>query len=318
MQQMVEFGALIPKQWPVTPVDDWTDQLKSICGSFNSRRVECKVVTGSATIMDAGGLELAQVANDLDIIHRDFIDIKRDYGENLFLLLQLEGTCGIEQRGRQSIIAPGDCILVDSSAPSIFHFGGHFSNHLSVHLPRQLIVAGKAAQVEISRRLEAEDPMSAMLRALVAKLIRTDAQDKRAQNLRELLFSATRQAFAMDEDPDQSFPVDSPGGRLEIVQILIDRHLTDEHLTPQWLADKVGISLRTLQDDFSALGTTATSLIRLRRLHLVHEQLLQMKNGPSAPTIAEVAYSAGFNDISYFNRCFRKAFDCSPKDILQH
>lgn len=318
MQQLVEFGAMIPEQWPVTPVDDWTDQLRSICGSFNPRRAECKVVTGSATIMDAGGLELAQVANDLDIIHRDLIDIKRDHGENLFLLLQLEGTCGIEQRGRQSIVAPGDCILVDSSAPSIFHFGGHFSNHLSVHLPRQLIVAGKAAHVEISRRLEAEDPMSAMLRALVVKLIRTDAHDKRAQNLRELLFSATRQAFAMEEDPDHSFPADSAGARLEIVQILIDRHLTDEHLTPQWLADKVGISLRTLQDDFSALGTTATSLIRLRRLHLVHEQLIQMKNVASAPTIAEVAYSAGFNDISYFNRCFRKAFDCSPKDILHH
>ncbi|WP_244564755.1 helix-turn-helix domain-containing protein [Rhizobium sullae] len=318
MQQLVELGAMIPQRWPVHAIDDWTEQLKSICGSFSPCRAECDVVTGSASIMDAGGVEVAQVANDLDVIRRDFVDIKRDYGENLFLLLQLEGTCGIEQRGRQSIIAPGDCILVDSSAPSIFHFGGNFSNHLSVHLPRQLIVAGKAAHVEISRRLEAEDPMSAMLRALVAKLIRTDAQDKRAQSLRELLFSATRQAFAMDEDPDHSFPADSAGGRLEIVQILIDRHLTDEHLTPQWLADKVGISLRTLQDDFLALGTTATSLIRLRRLHLVHEQLLQMKNGPSAPTIAEVAYSAGFNDISYFNRCFRKAFDCSPKDILQH
>ena len=317
MQQIVEFGAMIPEQWPVHAIDDWTDRLKSICGNFNPRRADCNVVTGSASIMGAGGLELAQVANDLDVIRRDVIDIRRDYGENLFLLLQLEGTCGIEQRGRQSIIAPGDCILVDSSTPSIFHFGGHFSNHLSVHLPRQLIFADRATQLDVSRRLEAEEPMAAMLRALVAKLIRTDADDKRAPHLRELLFSATRQAFAMDAELDHSAPADSVGGRLEIVQILIDRHLTDERLTPQWLADKVGISLRTLQEDFSALGTTATSLIRLRRLHLVHEQLVQMKNVTSAPTIAEMAYSAGFNDISYFNRCFRKAFDCSPKDILQ-
>ena len=29
-----------------------------------------------------------------------------------------------------------------------------------------------------------------------------------------------------------------------------------------------------------------------------------------------VAYSVGFNDISYFNRSFRKLFDCSPKDVV--
>ncbi len=317
MQHLAEFGALVPKRWPVHALDEWTAHLKSICGNFNPCRAERAAVTGGARIMDAGGLELAQVANDVDTIRRDIGDIRTDYGENLFLLLQLEGTCGIEQRGRQSIIAPGDCILVDSSTPSIFHFGGRFSNHLSVHLPRQLIFADKSVRVEVSRRVEAEDPMSGMLRAVVAKLLKTDAGDRRARHLRELLFSATRQAFAFDGEFDEPVSLDSAGGRLEIVHILIDRHLTDEGLTPQWLADKVGISLRTLQDDFSAAGTTATSLIRMRRLHLVHEQLTQMKNTANATTIAEVAYSAGFNDISYFNRCFRKTFDCSPKDILQ-
>lgn len=44
--------------------------------------------------------------------------------------------------------------------------------------------------------------MSAILRALAAKLIRTDADDRRAPHLRELLFSATRQAFAMDAELD--------------------------------------------------------------------------------------------------------------------
>ena len=34
-------------------------------------------------------------------------------------------------------------------------------------------------------------------------------------------------------------------------------------------------------------------------------------------TIAEVAYSAGFNDISYFNRSFKELFDCAPTDLLR-
>ena len=96
---------------------------------------------------------------------------------------------------------------------------------------------------------------------------------------------------------------------------MVDRHLTDERLTPQWLAGRLGVSMRTLQEDFNALGTTVTSFIRDRRLHLARDRLVEKQRGASDGTIAEIAYSSGFNDISYFNRCFKKAFDCSPKEL---
>jgi AraC-like DNA-binding protein len=316
--ELVQLRELAPDRRQVHDFDQWTDRLHSICGRFQPRlSAQRKGVTGGADIMLAAGIEIARVANDLDVVRRDEQDIRSDYGANLFLLLQLEGSCGVEQYGRQAIIEPGDCILVDSSSPSVFHFGGRFSNHLSVHLPRQLLFSDKSQPIAVSRRLCAADPMAAMLQALVVKLFRTDGNDKRAPHLRQLLFSATRQAFATDIELDRLPVSDSAGGRLEIVQILIDRHLTEQHLTPQWLAGKLGVSLRTLQDDFSALGTTATSLIRLRRLHLAREQLTQMKRVPGTSTIADVAYSSGFNDISYFNRSFKRAFDCSPGDVLQ-
>jgi len=104
-------------------------------------------------------------------------------------------------------------------------------------------------------------------------------------------------------------------GRLEFAQALVDQHLTAEWLTPQWLATRLGISMRTLQEDFSAVGTTVTSFIRDRRLRLARDRLVEKHRGAEGGTIAEIAYSSGFNDISYFNRCFRKAFDCSPKDF---
>ena len=222
-----------------------------------------------------------QVANDLAIIRRDLHDIRKDYGENLFLLLQIEGECGIEQYGRQTIVAPGDCVLVDLSSPSTFHFGGRFSNHLSVHLPRQIFFSDRSMRVDISRRVEADDPMSSILRGLVAKLMKTDGGDKRAPELRQLLFSATRQAFASDDCDDFAVQSDCAYHRIEIVQILIDRHLTEKKLTPQWLANRVGVSLRTLQGDFSVLGTTVNSLIRMRRLYYARDQLSLVRRVPT-------------------------------------
>ena len=74
--------------------------------------------------------------------------------------------------------------------------------------------------------------------------------------------------------------------------------------------------MRTLQGDFSVLGTTVNSFIRMRRLYYARDQLSLVRNGNDT-TIAEVAYNSGFNDISYFNRCFRKIFSCTPKAIVR-
>ena len=309
-----EFRARTLTEWRRTPFDDWTHRLQSVCGRFRPRTRDDEThVLGDASVSNAGGMEVAHVTNDLDVVSRDHQDIRLDFGEHMFLLLQLEGSCGVEQLGRQSVITPGDCILVDSAVPSTFYFNGRFSNQLSVHLPRQLLLAERATEIEVSRRLAVNDPMTAMLRALVAKLMQTDAASRRAPELRRLLLSATRQAFAADPG-DDVHPTERVGGRLEIAQLLVDRHLTEELLTPRWLAHRLGVSLRTLQDDFSTLGTTVTSFIRDRRLLLARDRLVAMHQGGAPESIADIAYASGFNDISYFNRCFRKAFACAPKD----
>ncbi|MCE6078008.1 helix-turn-helix domain-containing protein [Agrobacterium vitis] len=315
--QTANLSGFIPHQWPALDFEDWSAKLKSICGSFNPRPLHNgDRVRGGATVCDVAGLELAQVANDLDLIHRDPDDIRADSGDNLFLLLQLEGSCGIAQAGRQERLDPGDCVLVDSARPSTFYFGGLFSNHLSVHLPRQLLLSDKSSRMSVTRKIGSDDPMSVMLAALVAKMMKTDHNDARAPHLRELFFNATRQAFSCNTDEALFIQADSTMGRLEVVQVLIDEHLTEEWLSPQWLADRVGVSLRTLQDDLNAQGMTVTGMIKLRRLNLARARLQRLKGNEDNNTIAGIAYSVGFNDISYFNRCFRKLFDCSPKDVI--
>ena len=309
-----EFRSRTLHAWRRVPLDHWTDRLQSVCGRFQPRTRGGEThVLGDASVSIAGGMEVAHVANDLDVVSRDHRDIRLDFGEHMFLLLQLEGSAGIAQFGRQSVITPGDCILVDSAAPSTFHYSGRFCNQLSVHLPRQLLLSERSVDLEVSRRLAVDDPMSAMLRALVAKLMQTDAASRRAPELRQLLLNATRQAFAADPDATMH-PTERVGERLEIAQLLVDRHLTEELLTPRWLANRLGVSLRTLQDDFNTLGTTVTSFIRDRRLLLARDRLVAMHQGGAPESIADIAYASGFNDISYFNRCFRKAFACAPKD----
>ena len=317
LQELVsQFGERMPETRAQEPVGPWSDRLRSVCGRFNPVALrEQDLVTGCIALSNAAGMEIVQVATNIDHVRRSEKDIRLDFGEHIFLLLQLEGACGVEQTGRQNVIEAGDCMLVDSAAPSHFFFGGRYSNHLSVHLPRPLLLAERASRVAMSRRLAAEDPMSTALRALVAKMLRTAPEQSSAAELRQLLLHTIRFAFTSPDSSEVAAPKERASGRLEQARLLIDEHLTEEHLTAPWLARRLSISMRTLQEDFNILGATVTSYIRDRRLLLARDRLADVRKGCARASIAEVAYASGFNDISYFNRCFKKAFDCSPRDI---
>ena len=316
MLQLQDSSSRPPDLCRRVPLSEFAERLQAACGRFNPQPHEGEeIVTGGVLHSCGAGVDFVQVATNVHLVQRERRDISRDFGEHFFLLLQLEGSCAVEQHDRQSVMSPGDCILVDSAAPSKFFFNGRFCNHLAVHLPRQLMLEEKSEHFEVSRRLAADDPMSTMLRALVAKLMRTETSDRRTPQLRQLLLQATRQAFATEGKEETVARRELTAGRIEIAQMLVDRHLTEACLSPQWLARRLGVSMRTLQEDFNSVGLTVTSFVRDRRLRLARDRLVEIKLGADCETIAEVAYSSGFNDISYFNRCFRKAFDCSPKDV---
>lgn len=318
--ELLSSADLVRKDQALTSFNRWSDDLHSICGSFNPRRMDVSTdIRGEARRINACGMEFAHVSNDLDRIHRDWDDVRRDAVEHLFLIVQLEGSCGVEHTGRQSTLNVGDCILVDSTRPTTFYFGGSYSNHLSMHLPRQLMYSQGGDKFDVARKLEAFDPMAIMLRALVAKIMATPESDTHAASLRQLMFNATRQAFIseMEAAPALEALGDNAVRRLQMVDVLIDQHLTNAHLSAKWLATRVGVSIRTLQQHFQGMGMTCTTVIRDKRLRFAREKIEQIQAQRGTQTIAEVAYAAGFNDVSYFNRSFRELFACAPSDLLK-
>ncbi len=317
--ELLQNRRLVDRNWPPTPYDQWADDLQNICGNFNPHTLQRgDSVVGTASRINLCGMEVAHISNDLDYVHRDWSDIRQDSNENLFLVLQLEGICAIEHSGRQNILNVGECILVDSARPTTFHFHGHFSNHLSLHLPRQLMYSNSRISFDVARKLEARDPMALMLRALIAKMMTMPENDMASPNLRQLMFDATRQAFLSTGIQTASMNIlhDSASQRLHMADILIDKYLADSDLSAKWLATRLGVSLRTLQQDFQSMGMTCTTVIRDKRLRFAREKIEQLKGQRKSMTIAEIAYSSGFNDISYFNRSFRKLFDCAPGELL--
>ncbi|BCH30428.1 transcriptional regulator [Mesorhizobium sp. L-8-10] len=311
-------GGLFRPRWETQPLEAWASQLQAVCGNYHPVPAEGrKAITGAVEALYAGGIDFAHVTKDLSAVERHTADIRRDDQEHLFLIIQLTGACGIEQSGRQAVLQQGDCILVDSTRPSRFVFSGRFSNQISVHLPRQTMYAHRSVRFEVASRLDRSDPMATTLRSLVAKMLSGDTGGSKGDHLKSLLYDATRLSFMGDDVVELMATVSGAGQRVELVLELIDRHLTEPELGPKWLAQRLSVSLRTLQEDFQSTGATCTAMIRDKRLKLAAELLERERSAGKGRSIADIAFACGFNDISYFNRSFREKFGSAPSGYLR-
>lgn len=106
----------------------------------------------------------------------------------------------------------------------------------------------------------------------------------------------------------------APKGTRDRILNLIEARLADPDLKTGAIATELGISLRTVQNVFAALGTTPSAFILERRLQKAAENLALQRDN----SITEVAFNAGFNDSAYFTRCFRQRFGTTPTHWREH
>ncbi|MBX9646146.1 MAG: AraC family transcriptional regulator [Xanthobacteraceae bacterium] len=86
-------------------------------------------------------------------------------------------------------------------------------------------------------------------------------------------------------------------------------------LSSEMVAERHGISSRYIRKLFEEDGTSFTAFILTERLARVRRMLLDQRYAHL--TIAQLAHSNGFNDISYFNRAFRRQFGATPSDVRE-
>ncbi len=99
---------------------------------------------------------------------------------------------------------------------------------------------------------------------------------------------------------------------LKQVTAKIEVHMADSDFNSEFLAREIGLSRMQLYRKLRSLtDQTVHEFIRNIRLKRA-VQLLEEKK----MTITEVAYEVGFNDLTYFARCFRKQYNKSPSEYI--
>jgi AraC-like DNA-binding protein len=96
--------------------------------------------------------------------------------------------------------------------------------------------------------------------------------------------------------------------RLKAVLAILQRRFTEPDFSAQKLAAAVGLSERYVNELLYEAGASFTSRLLELRLRRAAEWLAQA----SDRRISDIAFDCGFNDLSYFNRCFRRRFGLTP------
>lgn len=93
---------------------------------------------------------------------------------------------------------------------------------------------------------------------------------------------------------------------------IIEKNLDNEKFSATDFAEAMLLSRAQLHRKLKSITNhSATDFVR----HLRLEKAAQLLNAES-DSVTQIAYQVGFNNLSYFAKCFREKYDCSPSDYI--
>jgi AraC-like DNA-binding protein len=106
-----------------------------------------------------------------------------------------------------------------------------------------------------------------------------------------------------------------PAARLRAIKADIADNLTNRRLSIDSVATRHGVTPRYVRMLFESDATTFSEFVVVQRLNRAHRMLIDPRF--SDRTVSSVAFEAGFGDLSYFNRTFRRRYGASPSDVRE-
>ncbi|CUH82259.1 transcriptional regulator, AraC family [Tropicibacter naphthalenivorans] len=242
-------------------------------------------------------------------------DIRTTPSDNFFLIVQEEGSAFMKQHSTTRMMKPGDLILIDSAHTSEFTFFGNFSRQLSLHLPRVEMVErfGKAAVGgQYAHRSEHH---AVAISAILAKAFDKNTNETQTSFLKEAIYGMVGAMLWEKSAGGEAKKIETDVSRAQILErgmAFVDRFFVDSSVTTQTISEKLGLSTRQLQRAFALAGMTPTDYLLKKRLERACQMLTDRMKEREPMLVSTIAYACGFNDVSYFNRQFRKLFGCAP------
>jgi AraC-like DNA-binding protein len=232
--------------------------------------------------------------------------------DDLVLNATMSGRRIVRQFGREAIAGPGEVVVSRSADVGDCAVDAN-SRLLNIRVP--FAAVGQALpdiDAVLVRPLPAAGALSLLL-SYVGALQATDALQRPETRRYAIAHVHDLAALALGPTRDAAFLAGSRGvraARLRAVKADIAANLGLRELSLAVVAARHRISPSYVRKLFEAEGTSFTDFVLGERLARAHRLLVDPGN--RGRTIGEIALQAGFGDLSYFNRAFRRRFGDTP------
>jgi AraC-like DNA-binding protein len=216
------------------------------------------------------------------------------------------------QNGKDVVLGAGDAVPILSENPA-FLTGVH---HLGLLFPWAALAPRvenirNAATLVIPRESE---PLRLLVRYL--SLLRKDtnlASPTLRQAVGDHIYDLVALTLGANRDTKQASVSAVAAARLAAALADIDERFAEPDVTVASVARRQGVSPRYLQRLLETAGTSFTAKVNELRLQRAFDLLTKPQT--QRRRIADIAFEAGFTDISHFNRLFRARFGDTPTGV---
>src|SRR5689334_17863330 len=212
-------------------------------------------------------------------------------------------------RGREFTLRPGSMVLLKLDEPFFAADGTSRKRFTNVHLPMTTLRA-MVPDVEnlVGRELELRGALSLAMDYSNLLLQHPEAVEEAGVAIaNHVLDLAALGLGARGELAGEARRGGLRAVRLKAVLTILGQRFAEPDFSAQKLAAAAGLSERYVNELLYEAGASFTLRLNELRMRKAAE-LLGQRDG----RISDIAFECGFNDLSYFNRCFRRRFGLTP------
>ncbi|EJN08570.1 transcriptional regulator containing an amidase domain and an AraC-type DNA-binding HTH domain [Bradyrhizobium sp. YR681] len=246
-----------------------------------------------------------------------FVTVRREKrqvietGDDRFCLARNTGDLPSQviHRGREFTMRPGAMVLLKLDEPFFAADGASHKRFTNVHLPVDTLRA-MVPDVDdlVGCELEPGGALSLAMDYSDLLLHHPAAADEAGMAIAAHLLDLA--AIGLGARSDIAAAARRRGlraVRLKAVLSILEMRFHEPDFSAQKLAVAAGLSERYVNELLFEAGASFTTRLNELRLRKAAD-LLAHREG----RISDIAFACGFNDLSYFNRCFRRRFGLTP------
>ena len=241
----------------------------------------------------------------------------RQEGDLLYLCMTLSGTTVGSRRGHEMVLSDGDAVLMTNeeatwtmSSPSSVKIAG-------IRVPRSVIAPLVPKLENVTMRRITKDTSGLRLLRKYLDVVADDEALAASASQRLIVghfYDLVALALGASSDA-KALAADRTVGAVRLAAIKADilANLDDGKLNATAVATRHRLTVRYMHKLFESDGITYSEFVLGERLARAYCLLTNPLH--SGRAISTIAFELGFNDLSYFNRTFRRQYSATPSEI---